>query len=451
MFLHDVIQKSKASSLAAKRAFAYSGKVAVLVEPLLLEDRNHTPVLHLPVSHNGLKDNLTVGVDILHRRPLQSFDELRQAKQGPRAQPTAHVVALYVPQERLARHCEDLILQIAQIAYPHNFLMGVGVAENKVAEAEIHSQNIAEILLHLLGVLVDEMITALPRLPAVLLLRAVKYQGNIRVAFPYGVKQFETGFLVFLLIFRVCPLDEVHRKLAVADYSERAVAKTLEYVPRLLVVARQNNLWAPPHSQSLKARVKRLRGKFQTLLEHKFIQRRQNGRIEAYVVFNQQNHLHTLADIVFHVHAILNQLDNRNQQVGVSQPAEHVFKNSEINVLHSGRNAVAERREHHHRNVFVLLLDTLCRIKHVVCLVCRLRRHADYQIYPAALEMSLGLLACADLNKARRKAQAQSGVLLKDFLVNATVVFKHESVIRICNNQHIANTPPHQFCKLCIF
>ena len=66
------------------------------------------------------------------------------------------------------------------------------------------------------------------------------------------------------------------------------------------------------------------------------------------------------------VHLVLDQLDYGQEQVGITEPAEYIFEDREVGVLHSGSDAVAERCEHHNRDVFVAFFQCAGNVKYVV-------------------------------------------------------------------------------------
>ena len=74
-------------------------------------------------------------------------------------------------------------------------------------------------------------------------------------------------------------------------------------------------------------RIESLSRKSLRLGEDVIIEIRQHGGVETDVVFHKQDHLHTsLLDVVLDIHLILKQLDNRHNEVGIAQPAEHVVE-----------------------------------------------------------------------------------------------------------------------------
>ena len=96
---------------------------------------------------------------------------------------------------------------------------------------------------------------------------------------------------------------------------------------RLLIRTCQHYFRTSAHTERTLVCIQGFGREFLTLLQHELIQIRQNGRIETNAIFHQKNQLHTdLLYIVFQIHLVLYQLNDRHQQVGITQPAEHIFE-----------------------------------------------------------------------------------------------------------------------------
>ena len=73
--LDDAVEEGQAAALAAERAFADAGEVGITVELQAVEDGHHADVLHAAVLHDGVEDNLAVGVNVLQLMPRDVFQE----------------------------------------------------------------------------------------------------------------------------------------------------------------------------------------------------------------------------------------------------------------------------------------------------------------------------------------------------------------------------------------
>ena len=125
--------------------------------------------------------------------------------------------------------------------------------------------------------------------------------------------------------------------------------------------------------------VERLCTETLALLQNIVVQIGQNRRVEAYAVFHQQYHLHaSLADVVVDVHLVFYQLDDRENEVGVAQPAEHVVEDGQVFVLHPSGNAVREGGEHHAGNIGKVGLYHTCHVKGIIVGIAG---HTHHQVY----------------------------------------------------------------------
>ncbi len=75
MALDDIVEESQAPTLAAQRAFADTGKVGVLIKLHAVEDCHNAQVLHVTILHDGIKDNLAMGIHILQPLPCNILQE----------------------------------------------------------------------------------------------------------------------------------------------------------------------------------------------------------------------------------------------------------------------------------------------------------------------------------------------------------------------------------------
>ena len=154
--LDDVVEESQTTSLTTERAVADACKVAIGIELAAVEDGNDTYVLHLSILHNGVEDNLAVGLNVLQLMPCDVLEESRYGKYGSCTEPTAHVVARDVVEHGVVGNLEDVVLQLFQRVNAHHLFVCLWVAENEVAKSHMPFHKVAEVNVHLLRVLVDE-------------------------------------------------------------------------------------------------------------------------------------------------------------------------------------------------------------------------------------------------------------------------------------------------------
>ena len=171
-----------------------------------------------------------------------------------------------VVEQRLARQREDVVLQLLEVVDAGNLLASNRVGEHEVAKAEILSHHVAQVHIHLLRVLVDEVVATALGTFSILGLGAVHDERYVWVIVADGTKELEACKLIFLLFRRASTLDGSHWETAVADHTERVLAVAAIQVPCLFVVAGKHYLRAATHAESLKSGIECLGRKFETLL-----------------------------------------------------------------------------------------------------------------------------------------------------------------------------------------
>ncbi len=144
------------------------------------------------------------------------------------------------------------------------------------------------------------------------------------------------------------------------------------------------------------------------------------------------------------IHLILYQLDDRHQQIRISQPAEHIFKNTQILVLHTCRDAVRERSQHHQWNMRILFFYAACNFK---CITVIGSGHTNHQIECRILQLLPSRLLGRNLCETRRITKAEIHIFVKDLLIYTSVILQHKSIIRICYQKNIKNPFGHEVYK----
>ena len=188
--------------------------------------------------------------------------------------------------------------------------------------------------------------------------------------------------------------------------------------------------------------VESLSGEAFALQQYVVVEIGKYGGIEPYAVFDEQNHLYScLVDVVVDIHLVLYQFYDGEDEVGVAKPAEDVVEHREILVLHTSGYAVREWREHYARNVWRVGLYLSC---HVEGIVVGISRHADYEVDVGVAQHLVCLFRSADLCEGWRIAQAEIHIFVKNFLVNASVVFEHESVVGVGDDEHVEDASCHE-------
>ena len=199
MALDDIIKESQTTTLSAKGALTDSGEVGVAVELQTVEDCHDTDVLHPPVLHDGVEDDLPVGIDILQLMPSDVLQESRYGEDGTGTKPTAHVISLDMAHKRIGGNLEDIVLQLLQRGDTGDFLLRHRIAEDEVAEAHVLLHQVMQVDVHLRRVLVDEVEPLSLCLLTVGRLFRVEDQRHILIAATDLAQQLQSGLRIAIL------------------------------------------------------------------------------------------------------------------------------------------------------------------------------------------------------------------------------------------------------------
>ena len=277
-------------------------------------------------------------------------------------------------------------------------------------------------------------------LGAVAALGALHDERHILVAAAYLAEELDAGFGVLLA---------VDGEAGVADDAQYIVAIAFVHGHRLFIGAREHHLGASAHTHGGGMAVERLGREALALQQYIIIKVGEYRTVEPYAVFDHQDHLHArLVDVVVQIHLVLYQFDDREYEVGIAQPAEYVVEDRQVFVLHALGDAMRERSEHYAVHVGKLVLDVAGHGEGVVVGVAG---HTYHQIYVGGLQHLLGLLGGAHLSEGGRIAQSQQHIFIVDFLLDASVVFEHEGVVGVGDDEHIVDASHHQIDKAHVF
>ena len=86
------------------------GKVGVFVETVALEDGHDSPILHLPVLHDGIENELSDFGNLTQVGNTPRLQSLGHGEYGPRVQPARYVVARGMIVKRFVGNDIDIIL-----------------------------------------------------------------------------------------------------------------------------------------------------------------------------------------------------------------------------------------------------------------------------------------------------------------------------------------------------
>ena len=314
MALNDIVEKGKSSTLSAQGSLANAGKVGIFIELHSIKHCNNTQVLHVAILHNGIKDNLPVGIHILQLLPGDVLQEGGNREDGTGTEPAAHVVAADMIEHRIVGDVEDVILQLLQTADAHDFLVGFRIAEDEIAEAHVLLHQATEIHTHLLGVLIYEAESLGFCLGTVVALGTLDDKRHERISLADVTEEAQSGIGTFLTTEGIGAVLGIHlllhlvaeslggtlqRESGIADDTQGIVGILIVEFLRLFVGTGEHHLRTATHSHRGSMAVEGFLGKILALLEDIAVEVWQDGTVEAHGVFYQEYHLHAcLPDIV---------------------------------------------------------------------------------------------------------------------------------------------------------
>ena len=342
--------------------------------------------------------------------------------------------------QRIVGDFKHLSLQILQVFDAHNLLAGVRIDDYEIPKAKAFHDRFPQILRVAFRVFVYKRSRELNRISIIARLRRLQDKRNDQPAPPHISPEHISRKLV---------LCAVTHKAHVRYNSENIVFITFKNHHRLLIVSRKLNLWPPAHPERPLVGIKSLLGKFPALFQHKMVEMSEGRRIEPDGILNQQNRLHPNAGrIVLHVHIVLHKLDNRDQQLRVAQPTEHIVNGAKVFVRHPFAHLAQERRKHHDGNLRVFILNLSRSSKNVAILHVR---HADDKLKNPTVQLRKSLLLRSHLHESRRVSKVQRYIFVENLFVHAAIVLQHKSVILSGDKQNIVDTLVHQVRERSIF
>ena len=229
----------------------------------------------------------------------------------------------------------------------------------------------------------------------------------------------------------------------IGDYAQQVTLVTLVNHHRLFVIGRQQDFGTPALAQHLLLLVERLFEKLSALLQHQLINCGQVGRVITDRIFDQQDRLHAHPEnIVVGVHPVLDQLDDRQDQVGVAVPAEDIVNRRTVFALYAAVNILRQVGQQHERNFGMQRLELFREVEYVEIPDIE---HTDNQVKIIfTLQQLQRLGRTAHPRERRRVAQVQLHILVVELHLQAPVLFEGIGIIAAADQQNPADAPAHQ-------
>ena len=339
----------EAAPLAAERAVADAGEVAVSIEAVLAVFRHYAGVFDAAVFHDDVEDEAARLVHFgifAHVHPFQQFGG---RKHGARIEKAREVVVRKVVAQSLVGNVVEVLLEVFKVGDAQYFLARLRVADNEIAKSELVHNDLAQVLRVSLRVFMDKRHAEPFGIVGVASLARFENEGQVRVALLYHFGQGIARERVFL---------SVSHKTHVGNDAEEVVAVVFEHLGSLFERACQHNFGAAAHTQRLEVLVEGFFRELAALFQHDAIEVGQGGGIKSHGVLHEQNALHAhFGEVVVGVPFVLDEFDDGQQEFRVAEPGEHVVDGREVGLRDAFPHFSRKRREHHDGQIRVSLLD----------------------------------------------------------------------------------------------
>ena len=363
----------------------------------------------------------------------------REREKPPRVHPFRQPVARGVVQQNVFGYFHDQMLHVAQVFRASDHLARSEVLEHEVAESELLADVVAQFEQQRLRVFGDEAYAQTLGRRAHALLRGLKQERHLRVVGLDQPAQIDAG--VELLARRgIALMDD---EADVRNDAQQMLLVFLVQPDGLGIVRGQQDFGPRALAQHLLLLVERLFEKLLALLEHEFVDRGQIGRVVFDRVLDQQDRLHAGAqNVAVGVHAVFDQLDDRQDQVGVAVPVENVVDAGGVLPLEPPVQVARAVEQQHDGDVGPQLLDLFRRVEHVQLADVE---HADHQIEVGIVPQHFERFdRRADPPERGRVAQVQLDILAVDLHVDAAVFLERISVVAAADEQYAPDASLHQ-------
>ena len=341
--------------------------------------------------------------------------------------------------EHRVGNLRNQLLHIAQILGATDQRTIDGILEDEVAEGKLLTDIVSQLLVQRLRVFVNESHAKLLGLCAVALLRRLQQNGHQRVVVANQAAEIDTS--IDLLVRAA--IGRTQRETNIRDHAEQVLLISLIDAHGVFVVGRQQNLRAGTLTQNLLLLIVGIFQEFAILQQHKFIDRGQVGRVVANRVLDQQNRLHAaLQDILVGIHSVLDQLDDGDDQIGITVPAEDVVQSRTVLLLDAAIDILREAGQQHYGYLRVALLDDTREGKHIgLTHVVHRQNEVETTLRLQTLQR---LGSRADARQRGRVAHIEVHILLIDLGLDVTVLFENIAVVAATYKQDLMDSVAHK-------
>ena len=326
--LEHLVQESEAAGLAAQGTVAQAGEADGVVVAFGLEAGHHAQPLRHPVAPDGADRRLPAFRRIVEMAFLDLVSHLEQAAGQ---QPAGNVVLGGQAVEVLVRDGGEDALGPVQVAGAGGFLAGLGIGDDEVAESEFPADEFRQVVVEGLGPLDEEAGLQGFGHRAHAFLRGLHQDGHLGVVLADHPAQVDAR-VQLLLRGLVAPVQD---EADVGDDAQHVALVFLVQGHGVVVVRGHQDLRTGPLAEALLALVEGVPDGFAVLQEDETVQLGEIDGVEADRVLHQEDALHAvLQDVHGRVPAVLQELDDGDDQVRGVVPAEDAVEMAQVVALH---------------------------------------------------------------------------------------------------------------------
>ena len=367
------------------------------------------------------------------------LDPVADLEQAAGQQPAGDVVLGGQAVEVLVRDGGEDALGPVQVAGAGGLLAGHGIGDDEVAETEFPADEFRQVVVEGLGPLDEEAgLQGFGHRPHAFL-RGLHQDGHLGVVLADHPAQVDAR-VQLLLRGLVAPVQD---EADVGDDAQHVALVFLVQGHGVVVVRGHQDLRAGPLAEALLALVEGVPDGFAVLQEDEAVQFGEVDGVEADRVLHQEDALHAvLQDVHGRVPAVLQELDDRDDQVRGVVPAEDAVEMAQVVTLHLLVDLLREGGQEDDGGVRVDGLDALGEVEHIH--LAHVVHRDDQVVLRPFLHHFQRFYGGFRPLEDRRVGKVQLGVFGGDPGLDASVLFEGELVVVVAHEQDPADPPGHQ-------
>ena len=243
-----------------------------------------------------------------------------------------------------------------------------------------------------------------------------------------------------LILGFVARIDD---KSHVGDYTQQILFIAVIYIDSIVIVGSQQHFRTRSFTADLLLLVVGIFQKLAILHKQYLIQFWQIGRIESNRVFDKQYSLHTtINNIRFGIEFILHQLDDGDNQIGITVPAEYIIDSRTLLFINLAINLLRKTCQENNRQIGIQLLNLAREIKHIR-LANIIHRQHEIEIRHR-LQQLQSLRSRLHTRQRWRVTHIEFHILTIDLRLYMAIFLQDVTIVRTTHKQNLMNTVLHK-------